>query len=79
MDTDGRPAGTAVEVGASGVGGKRAGEIAVQLDNVLDPIGGDFCYVFRCTFLQDALADKRRHLGAYDEKNNVGLLAILLT
>ena len=50
MDTDGRPSGAAVEVGASGVGGKRAAEIAVQLDKVLDSIGGDFCCVLRCTF-----------------------------
>ena len=52
MDTDGRPAGVAVEVGASGVGGKQAGEIAAQLDKVLvlDPIGGDFRRVLRCTF-----------------------------
>ena len=49
VDTDGRPAGAAVEVGAS-AGGKRAGEIAVQLDKVLDPIGGGFCRVFRCNF-----------------------------
>ena len=36
VDSDGRPAGAAVEVGASGVGSKRAGEVAVQLDEVLD-------------------------------------------
>ena len=32
VDTDGKPAGTAVEVGASGVGSKREGEVAVPLD-----------------------------------------------
>ena len=50
MDTDGRPAGAAVEVRAAGVGGKRTGEIAVQLDEVLGPIGGHFRRVLRCTF-----------------------------
>ena len=46
VDTDGKPAGAAVEVGASGVGSKRAGVIVVQLDKVLDPIGGDFAAFF---------------------------------
>ena len=77
VDTDGKPAGAAVEVGASGVGSKRAGEIAVQLDEVLDPTGGDFVAFFGVHFLQEALADKRRHPGAYNKKNNFGFLAIL--
>ena len=46
VDTDGKPAGAAVEVRASGVGSKRAGEVAVQLDEVLDPTGGDFAAFF---------------------------------
>ena len=46
VDTDGKPAGVAVEVGASGVGSKRAEEIAMQLDEVLDPIDGDFAAFF---------------------------------
>ena len=46
VDTDGKPADAAVEVGVSGVGSKQAGEIAVQLDEVLDPIGGDFAAFF---------------------------------
>ena len=36
VDTDGKPAGAAVEVGASGLGSKRPGEVAVQLDEVVD-------------------------------------------
>ena len=50
VDTDGKPAGAAVEVEAFRVGDNRAGEIAVQLDEILDPIEGDFCGVFCCTF-----------------------------
>ena len=46
VDTDGKPAGAAVEVRASGVGSKRAGEVAVQLDEVSDPTGGDFAAFF---------------------------------
>ena len=46
VDTDGKPAGAAVEVRASGVGSKRAGEVAVQLDEVSDPTGGDFVAFF---------------------------------
>ena len=79
VDTDRKPAGAAVEVGASGVGSKRAGEVAVQLDEVSDPTGGDFVAFFGIHFLQEALADKRRHPGAFDTKHNFGFLAILLT
>ena len=43
------------------------------------PLEETFAAFFGVIFLQEALADKRRHLGAYDEKNNVGLLAILLS
>ena len=66
VDTDGKPAGAVVEVGASGVGSKRAGEVAVQLDEVSDPSGGDFAAFFGVYFLQEALADKRRHPSACD-------------
>ena len=80
VDTDGKPAGAAVEVRASGVGSKRAGEVAVQLDEVSDPTGGDFAAFFGVHFLQEArLSDKRRHPGAFDKKNNFGFLAILLS
>ena len=79
VDTDGKPAGAAVEVRASRVGSKRTGEIAVQLDEVSDPTGGDFVAFFGIHFLQEALADKRRHPGAFDTKHNFGFLAILLS
>ena len=39
----------------------------------------NFSAFFGVHFLQEALADKRRHPGAYDRKNNFGFLAILLT
>ena len=35
-----------------------------------------FVVFFGVHFLQEALADKMRHPGAYDKKNNVGFLAI---
>ena len=52
-DTDGRPAGAAVEVrGVQGGRQPRAGGIAVQPDEVLDPIGGGFCQVVQCTLFE---------------------------
>ena len=62
MNTHGRPAGAAGEVG-SVKGGRqpRAAEIAVQPDKVLDPIGGGYSRVFGAHCLQEAPADKRRH------------------
>ena len=53
--------------------------LRVQLDEVLDPIGGDIPAFFGVHFFQEALADKRRAPGACDKKNNFEFLAILLS
>ena len=43
------------------------------------PLEETFAAFFGVKSLQETLADKRRHPGANDKKNNFGVLAILLT